>query len=101
MSSPGKEVFLKLEEKADLEKEFADSLEMSNFVSYLILSSEMMKEGDNDINAEWDKCLSELASLMKRQERDKITDQIKDLEEKGLSDQVKSLLEKFNNLTKK
>jgi DNA primase len=104
-AEPIKGIFLKIKGNKDikgeeLERAFADSPETANFLTYILLAAERMKDTDIEADKEWDTCVSELDSLAKKQERDKITGQIKELEEKGLSGEVNDLLEKFNNLTK-
>ncbi len=105
-SSPVKDIFLKLKENpgiaaGELEKGLVESSELSNFLSYALIASEIMRDSEIEINEEWDKCVFELDSLLKKEERDKITTQIKELEDKGLFPEIKGLLEKFNNLIKR
>ncbi len=105
-SSPAKDILLKLKENPaivaeELEKGFDESPEISNFLNYALIASEIMRDSDIEIDEEWDKCVFELDSLLKKEERDKITTQIKELEDKGLFPEIRGLLEKFNNLIKR
>ncbi len=55
---------------------------------------------DLDLEEEWGKCLSELESLIKKGERDRLTQEIKSKEKDGAFADVKELLLKFNKLIK-
>jgi hypothetical protein len=86
-------VFLKIKNKEDLG--------VSDYSSYILIRSELMKEvEDLIVNEEWNKCLAELQSLIKKQERDRLTQEIKSKEKEGAFADVKELLLKFNKLIK-
>jgi len=88
-----KEVFLKIKKNEDLG--------VSDYSSYILIRSELMKEvEDLIVNEEWNKCLTELQSLIKKQERDRLTQEIKSKEKEGAFADVKELLLKFNKLIK-
>jgi DNA primase len=92
-SLEAKEVFLKIKNKEDLG--------VSDYASYILIRSELMKEvEDLIVNEEWNKCLTELQSLIKKQERDRLTQEIKSKEKEGAFADVKELLLKFNKLIK-
>ncbi|MFA5207718.1 MAG: DNA primase [Candidatus Paceibacterota bacterium] len=92
-SPEAKEVFLKIKNKEDLG--------VSDYASYILIRSELMKEvEDLIVNEEWNKCLNELQSLIKKQERDRLTQEIKSKEKEGAFADVKELLLKFNKLIK-
>lgn len=92
-SPEAKEVFLKIKNKEDLG--------VSDYASYILIRSELMKEvEDLVVNEEWNKCLTELQSLIKKQERDRLTQEIKSKEKEGAFADVKELLLKFNKLIK-
>lgn len=92
-SPEAKEVFLKTKKNEDLGS--------SDFLNYILIRSELMKDvEDLDINEEWNKCLFELQNLIKRQERDRLTQEIKSREKDGAFADVKELLLKFNKLIK-
>jgi DNA primase len=92
-SLEAKDVFLKIKNKEDLG--------VSDYSSYILIRSELMKEvEDLIVNEEWNKCLAELQSLIKKQERDRLTQEIKSKEKEGAFADVKELLLKFNKLIK-
>ncbi|MFA5729671.1 MAG: DNA primase [Candidatus Paceibacterota bacterium] len=92
-SPEAKDVFLKIKNKEDLG--------VSDYSSYILIRSELMKEvEDLIVNEEWNKCLTELQSLIKKQERDRLTQEIKSKEKEGAFADVKELLLKFNKLIK-
>ena len=92
-SPEAKDVFLKIKNKEDLG--------VSDYSSYILIRSELMKEvEDLIVNEEWNKCLAELQSLIKKQERDRLTQEIKSKEKEGAFADVKELLLKFNKLIK-
>ncbi|HNY35992.1 MAG TPA: DNA primase [Candidatus Pacearchaeota archaeon] len=92
-SPEAKEVFLKIKNKEDLG--------VSDYASYILIRSELMKEvEDLIVNEEWNKCLNELQSLIKKQERDRLIQEIKSKEKEGAFADVKELLLKFNKLIK-
>ncbi|MFZ2390694.1 MAG: DNA primase [Minisyncoccales bacterium] len=92
-SPEAKEAFLKIKNKEDLG--------VSDYSSYILIRSELMKEvEDLIVNEEWNKCLTELQSLIKKQERDRLTQEIKSKEKEGAFADVKELLLKFNKLIK-
>jgi DNA primase len=106
ISPLAKDVLLLIKEKPDISFEdlknaLGDSPEMVNFISYIALSSELMKDSDIDVNEEWDKCLMELRMLKEKKDRGDLSQQIKQLEKEGAFDKIKELLDKFNNLIKK
>ncbi len=92
-SPEAKDIFLKIKNKEDLG--------VSDYSSYILIRSELMK-GVEDllVNEEWNKCLTELQNLIKKQERDRLTQEIKSKEKDGAFADVKELLLKFNKLIK-
>jgi DNA primase len=92
-SSEAKEIFLKIKKNEDLGS--------SDFLNYILVKSELMKDvEDLDLEEEWGKCLSGLENLIKRGERDRLTQEIKNKEKDGAFADVKDLLLKFNKLIK-
>jgi DNA primase len=93
LSSQTKEIFLKIKKGEDLGS--------SDLLNYVLIRSELMKDiEDFDVNKEWGKCLSEFQSLIKKEERDRLTQEIKNKEKDGAFADVKELLLKFNKLIK-
>ncbi|MFA5431405.1 MAG: DNA primase [Candidatus Paceibacterota bacterium] len=87
------EIFKKIRKNEDLGS--------SDVLNYVLIKSELMKEIEEfDINKEWQKCLSELENLIKKGERDRLTQEIKSKEKEGAFGEVKELLLKFNKLIK-
>jgi DNA primase len=92
-SSEAKEIFLKIKKNEDLGS--------SDFLNYILVRSEMMKDiEDLDLEEEWGKCLSGLENLIKKGERDRLTQEIKSKEKDGAFADVNDLLLKFNKLIK-
>lgn len=92
-SSQIKEIFLKIKKNEDLGS--------SDLLNYILIRSELMKDiEDFDVNHEWGKCLSELESLIKKEERGRLSQEIKSKEKDGAFADVKELLLKFNKLIK-
>lgn len=92
-SLESKEILSKLKKNEDLGS--------SDFLNYILIRSELMKDiEDLDLKEEWGKCLSELQSLIKKQERDRLAQEIKSKEKDGAFAEVKELLLKFNKLIK-
>jgi DNA primase len=88
-----KEIFSKIKNNEDLGS--------SDFLNYILIRSELMKDvQDLDLNEEWGKCLSGLEGLIKKGERDRLTQEIKSKEKDGAFGEVKELLLKFNKLIK-
>ena len=88
-----KEIFLKIKK--------GEELGSSDKLNYILIRSELMKEIEEfDLNKEWEKCLSELQNLIKKGERDRLTQEIKSKEKDGAFAEVKELLLKFNKLIK-
>jgi len=101
-----KEVITAIKEKPDisfeeLSKNLGDSPDMVNLLSSSVISSEIMKESQIEIEKEWDKCLEELRILKEKEQRGDLSQRIKQLEKEGAFEQIKDLLHKFNNLIKK
>jgi DNA primase len=93
LSSEIKEIFLKIKK--------GEELGSSDRLNYILIRSELMKEIEEfDLNKEWEKCLSELQNLIKKGERDRLTQEIKSKEKDGAFAEVKELLLKFNKLIK-
>ena len=91
LSNQTKDILLKLKEKPK------EDIDVS---SYILLKSDLLKGEDIDVPKEWGRCFSEIESLVKKEERGRIVQEIKNKEKSGSFDQVKELLEKFNKLTK-
>ncbi|MCK9446071.1 DNA primase [bacterium] len=93
LSSEIQEVFLKIKK--------GEELGSSDRLNYVLIRSELMKDiEDFEVDKEWEKCLSELQNLIKRGERDRLTQEIKSKEKDGAFAEVKELLLKFNKLIK-
>ncbi len=96
-----KEIFVKIKENPLLTTEellngFADN----NFLNYIIIKSELLKDADIELDKEWEKCLYELEHLSLKEEQERLFREIKEKEGSGAVEQVKELLLKFNNLIK-
>jgi len=93
LSAEAKDIFLKIKK--------GENLGESVFLNYVLIRSELMKDNEGlDLKEEWCKCLSELESLIKKQERDRLSQEIKSKEHEGAFAEVKELLLKFNKLIK-
>ncbi|MDD5098130.1 MAG: DNA primase [Candidatus Pacebacteria bacterium] len=106
LSPLAKDVILLIKEKPDISfeeinKALGNSSEIVNLLSYVAISSELMKDSDIKIDEEWNKCLMELRMLKGKKDRGDLSQQIKDLEKEGAFDKIKELLDKFNSLIKK
>jgi DNA primase len=91
LSKETKEILLKLKENPKEEIDFS---------SYILLKSDLLKEEDIDVSEEWEKCFFEIESLVKKEKRKEIVQEIKSQEKSCSFDQMKELLEKFSKLTK-
>jgi DNA primase len=92
-SLEAKEIFLKIKKNEDLGS--------SDFLNYILVNSELMKDvEDLDLGEEWERCISGLQNLIKKGERDRLTQEIKSKEKDGAFADVKELLLKFNKLIK-
>ncbi len=93
LSSSIQEIFLKIKK--------GEELGSSDLLNYILVRSELMKEIEEfDVTEEWEKCLSQLQNLIKKEERDRLTQEIKSKEKDGAFAEVKELLLKFNKLIK-
>lgn len=88
-----KEVLEKIKKNEDLGS--------SDFLNYVLIRSELMKDIEEfDIDKEWEKCFFEIENLIKKRERDRLTQEIKSKEKDGAFGEVRELLLKFNKLIK-
>ena len=102
--NPIKELLLKLKQKKDIKTEeilehFGDNIEHLNYVNYILMKSEIMKDGDYELEGELKHCLEERDKLSKKISRGKLTIEIKELEKKGDSEKINVLLEEFKKLS--
>ncbi|MFZ3055114.1 MAG: DNA primase [Minisyncoccales bacterium] len=96
-----KEIFVKIKDNPlitteELLKDSSDS----NFLNYILINSELLKDSDIELDKEWEKCLYEIGSLSIKEERERLFKEIKEKEREGAFEQVKELLLKFNKLIK-
>ena len=96
-----KEIFVKIKEKPlitteELLKGFSDN----NFLNYILIKSELLKDSGIEIDKEWGKCLYEMGCLSLKKEQERLFQEIKEKENSGAFEQVKELLLKFNKLIK-
>ena len=96
-----KEIFLKIKENPlitteELLKRFSDN----NFLNYILIKSELLKDSGIEIDKEWGKCLYEMGCLSLKKEQERLFQEIKEKENSGAFEQVKELLLKFNKLIK-
>jgi hypothetical protein len=93
LSAEVKEIFLRIKKN--------EALGSSDLLNYLLINSELLKDiEDFDAEKEWGKCLSGFEGLIKKGERDRLTQEIKSKEKDGAFGEVKELLLKFNKLIK-
>lgn len=91
---------ISLENREVLNKLKINKEDFSGIDSYILLKSDLLKSEEIDVSKEWKNCFSEIESLVKKEERKILVQEIKNKEKSGSFDQVKELLEKFNKLTK-
>ena len=60
------------------------------------MKSDLLRSEEIDVLKEWKDCFSEIESLIKKEERKILVQEIKNKEKSGSFDQVRELLEKFN-----
>jgi len=104
--SPVKEILLKIKENPeitneDIFKAFAENTAIIEFLNYAILKSEIKDADIENPGLELEKCLIERHNLINKGARSELAQKIKECENKGDFDSLRSLLEEFNNLTKK
>jgi len=96
-----KEIFVKIKENPLITtEELLNSFTDNNFLNYILIKSELLKDSGIELDKEWEKCLYEIGSLSLKEERSRISHEIKEKENSGAFEQVKELLLKFNNLIK-
>jgi len=96
-----KEIFGKIREKPLITtEELLRSFEDNNFLNYILIKSELLKDAGIELDKEWEKCLYEIESLSQKEERSRLAHEIKEKEGSGSFEQVKELLLKFNKLIK-
>jgi DNA primase len=81
-------------------EELLKGFEDNNFLNYILIKSELLKDSGIELDKEWEKCLYEIGSLSQKEERESLFKQIKEKEKEGAFEQVKELLLKFNKLIK-
>ena len=91
---------ISLENREVLNKLKINKEDFSGIDSYILLKSDLLKSEEIDVSKEWKNCFSEIESLVKKEERKILVQEIKNKEKSGSFDQVRELLEKFNKLTK-
>ena len=91
---------ISLENREVLNKLKINKEDFSGIDSYILLKSDLLKSEEIDVLKEWKNCFSEIESLVKKEERKILVQEIKNKEKSGSFDQVRELLEKFNKLTK-
>lgn len=91
---------ISLENREVLSKLKINKEDFSGIDSYILLKSDLLKSEEIDVSKEWKNCFSEIESLVKKEERKILVQEIKNKEKSGSFDQVRELLEKFNKLTK-
>lgn len=96
-----KEILIKIKENPsitteELLKGFGDN----NFLNYILIKSELLKDSGIELDKEWEKCLYEIGSLSQKEERERLFKEIKEKEKEGAFEQVRELLLKFNKLIK-
>jgi len=91
---------ISLENREVLSKLKINKEDFSGIDSYILLKSDLLKSEEIDVLKEWKNCFSEIESLVKKEERKILVQEIKNKEKSGSFDQVRELLEKFNKLTK-
>ena len=100
-SSLVKEIFGKLRENPLITtEELLKGFEDNNFLNYILIKSELLKDAGIELDKEWEKCLYEIGSLSQKEERSRLAHEIKEKEGSGSFEQVKELLLKFNKLIK-
>jgi len=96
-----KEIFAKIREKPLITtEELLRSFEDNNFLNYILIKSELLKDAGIELDKEWEKCLYEIESLSQKEERSRLAHEIKEKEGSGSFEQVKELLLKFNKVIK-
>ncbi|MFA5310274.1 MAG: DNA primase, partial [Candidatus Paceibacterota bacterium] len=96
-----KEIFGKLRENPLITtEELLKGFEDNNFLNYILIKSELLKDAGIELDKEWEKCLYEIGSLSQKEERSRLAHEIKEKEGSGSFEQVKELLLKFNKLIK-
>jgi DNA primase len=96
-----REIFSRIRENPSLgTEELMEGFEDSNFLNYILIKSELLKDSEIELDKEWEKCLYEIRSLSDKEERERLFREIKEKEREGAFDQVKELLLKFNKLIK-
>ncbi|MFA5169316.1 MAG: DNA primase [Candidatus Paceibacterota bacterium] len=96
-----KEIFGKLRENPLITtEELLKGFENNNFLNYILIKSELLKDAGIELDKEWEKCLYEIGSLSQKEERSRLAHEIKEKEGSGSFEQVKELLLKFNKLIK-
>jgi DNA primase len=100
-SLPIKEIFLKIKENPLITtEELLSSFVNNNFLNYILIKSELLKDSGIELDKEWEKCLYEIEHLSLKEERERLFREIKEKESSGAFEQVKELLLKFNNSIK-
>jgi DNA primase len=103
-TSPIKDLLLKLKGKRDIRIDeivntFESDRDHFNYISYLMMKSEMRKDKGSDIDSELPTCLKEKEIILVKNEQKRLSKEIKELEKKGDFEQIKVLLEEFNKLS--
>ncbi|MFA5714834.1 MAG: DNA primase [Candidatus Paceibacterota bacterium] len=100
-SLPIKEIFLKIKENPLITtEELLNNFTDNNFLNYILIKSELLKDSGIELDKEWEKCLYEIEHLSLKEERERLFREIKEKESSGAFEQVKELLLKFNNSIK-
>ena len=95
------EIFVKIRENPLITtEELLKGFEDDNFLNYILIKSELLKDSEIELDKEWEKCLYEIESLSAKEERSRLAHEIREKEGSGSFEQVKELLLKFNKLIK-
>jgi len=79
-------------------EELLDGSIDDNFLNYMLIKSELLKDSEIELDKEFKKCLDEIERLSLKEERERLVDEIKIKEREG--GEVSELLSKFNKLIK-
>jgi DNA primase len=94
-----KEILVKIKENPLIKtEELLNDFKDNNFLNYILLKSELLKDSEIELDKEFKKCLDEISRLSLREERNKLVHEIKEKEKAG--EEVSELLSRFNKLIK-
>lgn len=94
-----KEVLIKIRENPSIKtEELFSGFSDGNFLNYILLKSELLKDSEIELDKEFEKCLDEINKLSLKEERNRLVHEIKEKEKQG--EEISELLLKFNKLIK-